>query len=264
MLDREASLRGLFGRTCRATRINLRMSQQQLADRVGLSRGYVATIERGRANPTLVVVERVSRALGLEAQLMLRAPSLLEPRQRDLVHARCSGYVDRRLRSLGWRTAREVEIVDGRSHGWIDCLAFDPHNRTLVVIEIKTRLDDLGLIERQLGWYERTAAETAGRLGWRPTRIVTWLLLLASQEVDLAVHTNRELLAQGFPARAREILAWLREGHNTPSRRGLALLDPSSKRRDWLIRTRVDGRRSPAPYRDYAAAARHLGPDLPP
>ncbi len=237
------------------------MSQQLLADQVGLSRGYVAAIECGTANPTLEVVDRISLALGLEAQLVLRAPILLEARQRDLVHARCSGYVDRRLRSLGWRTAREVEVVHGRSHGWIDCLAFDPMRGTLVIIEIKTRLNDLGLIERQLGWYERTAGGSALRLSWRPTRIVTWLLLLASEEVERAIHANRGVLAEEFPVRAREMLDWLGGGTKTNNGRGLALLDPSSKRRDWLIRARVDGRRSLAPYRDYAAAAQRLGSD---
>ncbi len=258
MLPADSSLPLSFGRACRATRVGLRMSQQQLADQIGRSRGYVAKIESGRANPTLEVIEDVSRALGLEAQLVLRVPTTFEPRQRDLVHARCAGYVDRRLRTLGWRTAREVEIVHGRSHGWIDCLAYHPDSETLLVIEIKTRLDDLGSIERQLAWYNRTAAESARGLGWRPRRMVTWLILLATDEIDARIQANRELLAHAFPVRAREILAWLGDGRHQSSGRGLALIDPTSKRREWLIRTRVDGRRSPAPFRDYVAAARHF------
>jgi hypothetical protein len=43
------------------------------------------------------------------------------------------------------------------------------------------------------------------------------------------------------------------------SPRGLALVDPTSRRRDWLLPTRSDGRRSSLPYRDYADAARRLG-----
>ena len=91
---------------------------------------------------------------------------LLEPRQRDAVHAPCSGYANRRFRAGGWETGREVEIVHGRSHGWIDLLAFDPRTGLLLIVEIKTRLDDLGLVERQLAWYERSAFErgTQGRL----------------------------------------------------------------------------------------------------
>jgi hypothetical protein len=37
------------------------------------------------------------------------------------------------------------------------------------------------------------------------------------------------------------------------------LVDPISRRRAWLWRTRLDGRRSTPPYRDYRDAARRLG-----
>jgi hypothetical protein len=43
-----------------------------------------------------------------------------------------------------------------------------------------------------------------------------------------------------------------------PLGRGLGLIDPRTKRRDWVQRTGVDGRRSPLPYLDYADAARRL------
>jgi hypothetical protein len=54
------------------------------------------------------------------------------------------------------------------------------------------------------------------------------------------------------------MLAWLLDGQHPVMGRGLAMIDPASKRRDWLIRLRVDGRRSDARYVDYADAARRL------
>jgi len=235
------------------------MSQQDLGERVGLSRGYIAMLELARANPTLNVVERICRALGLETELAIRPPIIFEGgRQRDLVHAHCSGYADRRLRTLGWQTAREAEIVQGRSHGWIDVLAFHPTSETLLVIEIKTRFDDLGAIERQVGWYARAAGEIARARGWRPRRIVSWLLFLASDEVEQAIRMNRDVLAGAFQVRAPAMQSWLADDARTPTGWGLALLDPTSKRREWLIRTRIDGRRSPPPFASYAAAARRL------
>lgn len=36
--------------------------------------------------------------------------------------------------------------------------------------------------------------------------------------------------------------------------RGFALIDPSSRRHDWLIRTSLEGRRSKLPYAGYAQA----------
>lgn len=252
------SICATFSRQALDARLSLRLTQRAVADAVGVSRGYIAAIERRRANPSLDVVDRVSRALGLEADLVLRQPVVIGGGQRDLVHARCSGHVERRLRLAGWQTAHEVEIVQGHSHGWIDVIAWHPGTETLLVIEIKTRLDDLGAAERQLAWYGRSAGEVARHLGWRPRRIVSWLLVLASDEVEIVIRRNSDLLSSAFPLRARAMLRWLSEGGHPVVGRGLAMIDPSSKRREWLVRSKVDGRRSPCRYVDYAAAARRL------
>lgn len=253
------SVRITFALASRTTRTQLGMTQRQLAGEVGVSRGYIAKVERGRANPTLGVVERMAQALQLETELVLRPPLVVgDRRQRDIVHARCSGYVDRRLRGAGWLTSREVEIVHARSHGWIDLVAFDPRTGTLLIIEIKTRLDDLGAVERHLGWYERSAFDAARRLGWRPRRTTSWLLVLASEEVETAIRMNKEVISRAFPIRARAIASWLTESGRSSGGRAIALVDPVSRRREWLIRSRVDGRRSAAPYVDYADAARRM------
>ena len=253
-------IRITFASFCRDTRVHLGKSQRQLAGCVGVSRGHIAKIEHGQANPSLGLVERIADALGIELELVARAPFIVGGgRQRDLRHARCSGHVDRRLLGMGWLTAREVEVVHGRSHGWIDLLAFDPRTGTLLVIEIKTRLDDLGAIERQLGWYERSSFAVASRLGWLPRRVVSWLLLLASDEVESSLRVNREPLAGSFPNRARAMSGLLVRSDLPFTGRGLALIDPASKRRNWILATRTDGRRSPAPYLHYADAARRLG-----
>jgi hypothetical protein len=165
--------------------------------------------------------------------------------------------VDRRLRALGLETAREVEVVHGRSHGWMDLLAFDRRSGTLLLIEVKTRLDDLGAVERQLDWYERSVRETVRRFGWSPRRVRSWLIVLASEEVEVVVRANRDFFDRAFPERAT---AMARSLDGPPigdgSGRGLAMVDPANRGRRWLIRTRADGRRSPARYSDYADAAR--------
>ena len=251
-------LRISLARLCRDNRTALGRSKANLAASIGVSATYIDQIEHGRANPTIDVVDRLITALGLE--VTFRLPIVVgEHRQRDLVHARCSGYVSRRLLTVGWRTAREVEIAHLRSHGWIDLLAFDPRSQTLLVIEIKTVLDDLGAIERQIGWYEREARAIARQRGWTPTRVITWLLVLATDEVEARLRTNRTVIDQVFPVRATAMTEGLADpGGSWPSGRGVALIDPSSRRRDWLIRCRIDGRRSEAPYRDYRDAAARL------
>lgn len=257
--SKRPAIRHALARGVRDGRVRLRLTQQQVADAVGVSRGYIAAIERLHANPTLGIVDRISDALGLEAILILRQPVVIGAAgQRDLVHGRCSSYVERRLQAAGWQTAREVELIQGRSHGWIDLLAFDALTATLLVIEIKSALVDLGLAERQLAWYDRSAGDAARRLGWHPRRIVSWLLVLSSDEVEAVLRHNSDVLRRAFPSRAPEMLAWLSSGRHEILSRGLALIDPSSKRRDWLIRSRLDGRRSRSRYLDHAAAARRL------
>ena len=163
-------LQRAFAVVAHDTRVRLRLTQREVAAGADVSRGYVARIERGTANPTLAAVDRIGQVLGIEAELVFRTPTIIGSTQRDVVHAQCSAFVDRRLRSAGWRTAREVEVVQARSHGWIDVLAFNPEDETLLVIEIKTRLDDLGSAERRLdqaGTGDRRATSRGGSGGLR-------------------------------------------------------------------------------------------------
>jgi len=56
----------IFGKRVRALRRAKDMTQEQVAERAGLSLQSVGEIERGRGNPTLVNIERLSEALNAE------------------------------------------------------------------------------------------------------------------------------------------------------------------------------------------------------
>lgn len=251
----ERRLRQRFGQATLDTRRRLGWSQRELGRRCGLSQAQIWRVEAGLAPLSAGVIARIADALGLEVDLTIHAP-FIAGRQRDAAHARCSSYVQHRLESAGWLVAREVEIVHGRSHGWIDLLAFDPSTSTLLIIEIKTEIEDLGQIERTLGWYRREAWSSARRLGWRPVGTATWLLVLATEVNEERIRANRDSLAAAFPGRALEAQATLAGQGANPRPAALALIDPRSRRRQWLIRSRADGRRSLAPYPDYAGFMR--------
>jgi transcriptional regulator with XRE-family HTH domain len=251
----ERRLRQRFGQATLETRRRLGWSQRELGRRCGISQAQVWRAEAGQAPLSVGLIARIADALGLEVDLAIRAP-FVAGRQRDAAHARCSSYVQHRLEALGWTVAREVEIVHGRSHGWIDLLSFEPESRSLLIVEVKTELDDIGQIERTLSWYTREGWTAARRLHWRPARVVAWLLVLATDVNDERIRANRELLTRAFPARAREGLAALAPAGDAAPMRLLALIDPRSRRRGWLIRCRIDGRRSLAPYPDYAGFMR--------
>lgn len=237
----------------REGRERIALSKSALSDRIGISRQMIAEIEGGTANPTLDSVVQLLDGLGLEVEITVRGPVVLDgPPTSDVVHAICSAFVQRRLEAAGWKTAREVRIDSGRYLGWIDLLAFHQATGYLLVIEIKTRIEDIGSIERTMDWYRREAIGAARRLGWRPNSVTSWLLALATDEVETRLRENRAAVDAAFPGRASEMSATIAEPGVLRHARCVALIDPRSRRRVWLLRTRLDGRRSAAPYRGYA------------
>jgi transcriptional regulator with XRE-family HTH domain len=251
MLD--ATIR--LGLAVRDLRTALGWRQRTLADKAGVSQPWISEIERGRCpDVSIETIDRLLRAMGAQLVIDVTSPFLANPRQRDVVHARCSSFVARRLERLGWSVETEVEVGGDRSRGWIDVLAWHPTTGLLLVIEIKTELHDVGAIERTIGWYEREAWAAARRLGWRPRRVLGCLVVLSTDVVDQRIRDNRSLLDRGFPIRAKALTEIVSQGDASSSSRGraLALIDPRSQRRVWLRPSRLDGRRTRSPYADYA------------
>jgi hypothetical protein len=197
--------------------------------------------------------------LGIRLTVDANPPGLVGRReQADVVHARCCGYVGRRLESRDWVVQSEVEVGRERFRGWIDLLAFRPRDGTLLVIEVKTEVHDVGRIQRTMSWYQREAWNAARRIGWRPRSICAALLILDSAENQAALLAHSGLFRLAFPARAADLASAFDHPLDQIPQNGLAMIDPRSRRGDWLRATRADGRRSPAPYRDYRDAAAAL------
>ena len=62
-----------LGRYLRALRRPQNLTQEQLAEKAGIHPTFVSRIESGRAMPSLDVLARVARALGVSAADVLRA-----------------------------------------------------------------------------------------------------------------------------------------------------------------------------------------------
>jgi len=67
-------VRERVGRNVRQHRRRCGLSQEELAHRCGLDRTYVSGIERGRRNPTVLVLEQLAAALGTTGIALLAEP----------------------------------------------------------------------------------------------------------------------------------------------------------------------------------------------
>jgi hypothetical protein len=250
-----------LGSSIKATRCAIGWSERELAGRLGTNQAAVQRLEAGRqVHVDVRLATAALDALGIRLTIDANPIGLAGRReQRDLVHARCCGYVARELTRRGWQVRTEVEIGEGRFRGWIDVLAYRASDGALLVIEIKTEVDDFGRILRSLGWYVRSSREAARTIGWRPRIVVPALVALATVETDARLAGNIDLIRNDLPGGADALAAWIDDPSASPPQPTVALIDPISRRRAWLWRTRTQGRRSASPYQDYRYAARRLG-----
>src|SRR5688572_5656288 len=97
-------------------RLALGWTQRALAMKAGVSQSWICDVERGRCpDASLDTFDRLLSVMGARLVLEVDAPVLVNRRPRDVVHARCSGHVARRLERAGWTVAREVEVGGDRS-----------------------------------------------------------------------------------------------------------------------------------------------------
>jgi len=58
----------------RRIRHDKKMTQEELADRAGLSARYIGAIERANKSASVTVLERIAEALGVEAVVLIQRP----------------------------------------------------------------------------------------------------------------------------------------------------------------------------------------------
>ena len=71
-METAKAIKSRFGANVRRFREGKALSQEQLADLIGIHRTYIGGIERGERNPTLTMIERIACALSLEAAALVR------------------------------------------------------------------------------------------------------------------------------------------------------------------------------------------------
>jgi len=68
-----ASLKVRFGRAVRKLRAAAEYSQESFADAIGVHRTYMGTLERGLGNPSLDIIAKIARGLGISIAELFEA-----------------------------------------------------------------------------------------------------------------------------------------------------------------------------------------------
>jgi transcriptional regulator with XRE-family HTH domain len=66
LLPLAMTLGGIVARNIRRLRLERGLTQEELAARIRITRNYVGMIERQESSPTVEVLERIAKALGIE------------------------------------------------------------------------------------------------------------------------------------------------------------------------------------------------------
>jgi transcriptional regulator with XRE-family HTH domain len=220
-----------IGRVLRGIRIHQGRSQQDIAERAGVSQSFYSRAERGDVlGMTIGSLDRVVEALGASLHLEVRYRGALADRLADASHAVLVDLVVSVLRAAGWMVELEFGFNVYGERGSVDILAWHASTRTLLIVEVKSRFADLQAmllsLARKLRLVPGVAREQSGWDAVAVGRVV----------VAYASHGNRSVLAKhaatfdaALPARSVAIRSWLRAPAGPIA--GVWLVSPGTVRR---------------------------------
>jgi transcriptional regulator with XRE-family HTH domain len=200
---------GLF----RTVRIRQRWRQSDLAHRAGMSQSIVSRIERGHLDSVpMGTVRRVAAALDIRVDLVGRWRGGDLDRLRNARHSGLSESVIRALRRPGWILAPEVSFSIYGERGVVDLLAWNPKERILLVIELKTEIVDVNELVGTFDRKVRLAIEIAREHGWAiepGTAVSAWVIVSDSRTNRRRVQDHAAMLRTAYPIDGRGVRRWL-------------------------------------------------------
>jgi transcriptional regulator with XRE-family HTH domain len=227
-----AAIAATLGREARATRRRRRLTQQRLADAIGISRPRYAEIERGEgATAPLETWTRIGAALGRPLAVSL-SRDIDPPEPRDAGHLAAQEVVLRRARSHGRTASFELPTRPADPARSTDVGLDDDAIRTLILVEIWNRLDDVGAAARAT---DLKVAETAAAAAFAggdgaPYRIASCWLLVATAANRRLVAAYPEIFRTRFPGSSAGWARALAEGAAPPLEPGIAWVDTRAGR----------------------------------
>ncbi len=177
----------------------------------GVPRGAVMAIEAGRLDRVpFGQIRRLAHAFDgrFEGALLWHGADF--DRLLNRGHARMHEAVARWLRDVGgWLALPEVSFAYDGERGVIDIVAWHAASRSLLVIELKTRLVDLNALMATMVIRRRIAWQVARDHGWDPATVSIWVLVAPARTNARILADHRTVLRAKFPADGRAMRRWL-------------------------------------------------------
>lgn len=200
-----------FGSAIRAARQNRHWRQADLAAASGVSRGTVGRIERGRLDElSLGTLRRVAQVLEIRVGLVPKSRGAELERVLSRRHSALAEAVTRWIGALpGWAVRPEVSFSIWGERGVVDLLAWHEATRSLLVIELKTAIVDVGELLGTLDRKVRLAHAIVADLDWKPVCVSVALVVGESMTNRRRVGAHRATLGASLPQDGRQLRGWL-------------------------------------------------------
>jgi len=199
-----------LGRLLRAARLRRGWRQADVVARAGVGEGTVSRLERGEIRVVTVgTLRRVAAALEVQIDLAGRWRGGEGERLLSRRHSALADAVAQRLRELGWIVRPEVSFSVYGERGVIELLAWHPAHRSLLVIELKTEIVDVGELLATFDRKRRLSPGLAGDLGWRPAVVSAWVVAAESTADRRRVAAHASLIRSALPGDGRLLRYWL-------------------------------------------------------
>lgn len=201
------------GSLARAVRHRLGWTQRELSTRAGVSQTLVSLFERGHLEElTVRSARRIANALEIQMPFAPRWRGGDGVRLMDNDHAALVDQVVRILRDHGWEVVVEYTFNHYGERGSVDILAWHAQERTLLIVEIKSRLLDSQETISTLARKARIVPQLVlVERGWRPVAIGVVLAMDELTANRSAVGGLEATFRAAYPARGRAVRSWIRQ-----------------------------------------------------